>query len=499
MKSLGRKAFVASFAVLVLLAGLCTALAIELRHWHDATQYVMRDYRRALLDGEFQEALTRAMAEKANYQLTGDSHFETEAREAIERAEQVTKESRALAQQRPEAPGDSYHVRFLDRQEILLTRTKRALADVDRQMAATGIANAIEPLQGVFSTEIEADELRQETMAHHRAERAENEEELRMHGYRALVLVIATVAVSAIWTILMVFYVQQRIVAPITELSDLTSRVAAGDLSHSASVTHSDEIGRLQLSFNQMVVEVAQKQRELEASREHLARSRDAAEAANQAKSEFLANVSHELRTPMNGVIVTLDLMRETAQDPEQRDLAELARTSALGLLGMLNDLLDLSRIEAGKLELESVPFEPRQMVRQMVELHGKRASAKGIEVTCDIAEDVPARLTGDPVRVGQVLLNLLDNAIKFTERGSIHVKVALDGPQPLPAHRQDGESDPTVGLRFEVADTGIGIPCDAAPRLFQPFYQVEGTGGVKYGGIGLGLGIARQLARMMH
>ncbi|HEX6363638.1 MAG TPA: ATP-binding protein, partial [Albitalea sp.] len=436
------------------------------------------------------EALARAMAEKANHSVTGHSHFEIEAREALERAEGVLVKARELLQHAHQQSGDAYHARFLARQEAVLERTRQALAEADRALAAGGPSRSIEPLRGVFATEVEADELRHVIMTHHQKEQGENAATLRVHGRDSFYLILATAAACSLWTGLLVVYVRQRIVTPITALSELTARMAAGDLSTRAAVTHTDEIGRLQTSFNQMVVQVAQKQRELEASREHLARSRDVAEAANKAKSEFLANVSHELRTPMNGIIVTLDLMHETASEPEQRDLAELARASAHGLRGMLNDLLDLSRIEAGKVEIGSVAFEPHQLLAQMVELHGRRAAAKGLHVSCSVADDVPSRLTGDPLRVGQILLNLLDNAIKFTERGSIGVNVTREA---TPA-----SDDDAVMLRFEVADTGIGVPAAAAARLFQPFYQADGMGAAKYGGLGLGLGIAQHLARMM-
>jgi signal transduction histidine kinase/CheY-like chemotaxis protein len=405
---------------------------------------------------------------------------------------------RRLAGDGTAEPGYEDHIRFLERQERVLQFAEDSFKHATATAPVGGAVDAAAVLGRIYAHETEADALWMEIVAHHRAERLQNEHALMDHSRRALALVLAGVVVFAVAIGLLIGYVRQRVVAPLIALGRLTASVAAGDLSHHIAVTRIDEIGQLQRSFNQMVVDLQRQHRELSELVESLSHSRDAAEAASQAKSDFLANVSHEIRTPMNGVIVSLDLLHESASNQEQRDLAEAARTSARSLLGMLNDLLDFSRIEAGRLELESVNFQPRRLVTELVELHGKRAAAKGLALNCRVAGEVPTTLCGDPTRLGQVLLNLLDNAIKFTAQGSIEVSVSVDAPESRPSGSPDPTAQPRVWLRFRVTDSGIGVPEDRAHKIFQPFYQADGSATRKYGGTGLGLGIAQRLVRMM-
>ena len=212
------------------------------------------------------------------------------------------------------------------------------------------------------------------------------------------------------------------------------------------------------------------------------------AEAANEAKSSFLANISHELRTPMNGVIGMTELALETSLSDEQRDLLGTARNSALSLLEMLNDVLDFSKIEARKLDLEEIPFDVRKVVSETAKVFGVQARQKGLLFTCDIEPAVPAEVSGDPGRVRQVLINLLGNAVKFTHSGSIEVHVSVEASSPR-----------DVCLRFVVIDTGIGIPGDKQAVIFQPFSQADGSMTRKYGGTGLGLTISARLVELMH
>ena len=500
MKSIGRQILVASISVLLLLVGSSALVVHELSGWDDASAYVMRDYRRALLDGEFQEALTRATGETANYVQTGKNDYRSEAVAALARATKAVAMLREIADAAPVHPGDLSHVQFLERQERLLRSTQESINKVASAIPEAGTADAAEKLRQIYAHEAEADGAWLDIVAHHRAERLENEQTLHDHSRRARLLVLASVGALAVWLALLIAYVQWRVVKPLVDLAQLTSSIGAGDLMQSAPVTHRNEIGQLQRSFNQMVGNLAQQRRDLATLVQNLSVARDVAETANQAKSHFLANVSHELRTPMNGVIVTLDLMHETAPNQEQRDLTDLARASARSLRGMLNDLLDFSRIDAGKLELNSTSFDPRLLVTQMVELHGKRAAATGVALTCNIAAEIPTTLCGDPIRLGQILLNLLDNAIKFTERGSIDVSVVIDAAPIEPTPAQETAHGRPVWLRFRVTDTGIGVPAEAAQKIFWQFYQAEGSANRSYAGmgLGLGLGIARKLAHMM-
>ena len=220
--------------------------------------------------------------------------------------------------------------------------------------------------------------------------------------------------------------------------------------------------------------------------RQLLEHAKKLAEAANEAKSSFLANISHELRTPMNGVIGMTELALETSLSEEQRDLLGTARDSAVSLLEMLNDVLDFSKIEARKLDLEQIRFDMRKLVSETAKVFAMQARQKGLLFSCKIGP-APAEVIGDPGRLRQVLINLLGNAIKFTHAGSVEVHVSVETA-----------TQEEVCLRFVVIDTGIGIPADKQTIIFQPFSQADGSMTRKYGGTGLGLTISARLVELM-
>jgi signal transduction histidine kinase len=212
------------------------------------------------------------------------------------------------------------------------------------------------------------------------------------------------------------------------------------------------------------------------------------AREATELKSQFLANMSHEIRTPMNGVIGMLNLLLETPPlTTEQQDFAETARDSAQALLTIINDILDFSKIVAGKLTFERVDFDPADVVRGVWRLLADGAKGKGLEFVCGIPEPFTVRVRGDPMRLRQVLMNLVGNAIKFTEKGRIDLQMAVEG-----------DSEGFVRLRFGVTDTGIGISEETQRRIFEPFAQADGSTARKYGGTGLGLSISKQLIASM-
>lgn len=245
------------------------------------------------------------------------------------------------------------------------------------------------------------------------------------------------------------------------------------------SIRYALERTRAQAELLEYAHEIERKNRDLE-------QAVKASQEAIKLKTQFLANVSHEIRTPMNGVLGMTELLLHTDLTPEQRDYAETAIRSGESLLELIDSILDLSKIEAGKLELEIVDFSPAGVVNEVLKLTSGRARAKGLNVRA-VADEANTSFRGDPARLRQVLLNLVSNAIKFTHQGEVSVRVKVAGT-----------SDQGVTLLFEVQDTGIGLTAEAREKLFQPFVQADGSITRKYGGTGLGLAICKQLIDMM-
>jgi len=297
-----------------------------------------------------------------------------------------------------------------------------------------------------------------------------------------LVSVLALVLGSAL-----ALFLARRITEPLRRLRDAADEVSSGNLNVDIDRSGGDEVGRMAEAFGLMVDRLSEMLAKLEANSQSLRVARDDALAAARAKAEFLAAMSHEIRTPMNGVIGMLALLDETTLSPKQREYVSTATGSAQSLITVINDILDFSKLEAGKLDVERIPVDVRTIAEDVAQLLTDRVQRKGLALRSRIDNQLPDLVLGDPVRLRQVLVNLGDNAVKFTDAGWVELTVDY-APGP----------GSTGSVVIDVRDSGIGMSSEVQARLFQPFSQADSSTTRRFGGTGLGLSIVRRLVERM-
>lgn len=496
-KRVSQKLFLLSLLALACIVALIALSVRELMAWNDVANKLGRQAQEAMLDGIFYSATVRATAEAVSYSATGNAGYAKEARDALLYADSALAQLRRLAGGGPAfrlLEGDIGALRR--QQESVLGEVRARVGETLRQPASPASFTA-ERLAVLYGPEPEADSTWTETLAWHERTRQQSLALLRIHEYRLLWLVSATLVVCVVWVVALLAFVNRGIAVPVDRLARAAEHVAQGDLERQVEVSSDDEIGGLQRAFNRMVQDLRLQQSALAQQGQQLAqlvaaasKARGAVEHADRAKTKFLANLSHEIRTPISGVLGMTDLLLLSTLDERQRHYARSARNCGEALLRLIDDMLELTKIQTTALPHEASPFDLPALLQEACLPAAERARGKGLALRCEIADAVPRIVVGEAQRLLQVLQHLLDNAVKFTESGGVLLRAeALDAA--------DGESG-RARLRFSVEDSGIGILPESLGRIFDSFAQADESSARRYRGVGLGLALCKHLVAFM-
>ncbi|PLS83361.1 MAG: hypothetical protein CYG59_01535 [Chloroflexi bacterium] len=494
-RTLYHKLLVVSLLMGCCLVGAITAAISGLSALRASAEHLVQDTEQTDLIRDFDVAVAQAVGKAALFTATGHTQQWDDAQDHVQEAQAFLTTLTQLNEQDLYAAFRSTEADLLHQRIDLLSMVRQRIDDVGRATARHDQAATQLALDRLYRYEQELERLEERVDVARERDVLQDKQAVALNVRRATYGAVADLGILILLVTFASLLMRRSIIKPIEELAAAARAVANGDLESAIRVRRSDEIGLLQRSFNQMVsnlreqrTALAQHAAQLAAAAHEAEAARDAAEQASRAKSTFLANMSHELRTPLNAIIGYSEMLQEIAVD-EGSDIMTVdlgrIRTSGMHLLAIINDLLDLSRIEAGKLEIEVETFEVVWVVDQVVHTIQPLLEKNGNRLLIEYQPN-PGAMYSDALRVRQILINVLGNAAKFTTDGVITLRVRHE-----PSLREDW-------VYFEVHDTGIGLTPDQQAHLFKEFSQADSSTTRRYGGTGLGLALSQRLCTLL-